>query len=74
MANHDVKLKFPDFTLGKADVAFTVRKDEEMLGELRISHGAPVWFPANTEYGYKLSWSKLDALFKEHGTHKAEKR
>ncbi len=64
MATHDVKLKFPEFNLGKSDVAFSIRKDDELLGELRISHGAPVWFPANASHGYKLSWSKLGALLK----------
>ncbi len=73
-ATHDVKLEFPEFNLGKSDVAFSIRKDDELLGELRISHGTPVWFPANASHGYKLSWSKLGALFEEHGTSKAEKR
>jgi hypothetical protein len=39
VATHDVKLKFPEFNLGKSDVAFSIRKDDELLGELRISHG-----------------------------------
>ncbi|MBX9719988.1 MAG: hypothetical protein K2X81_01230 [Candidatus Obscuribacterales bacterium] len=74
MATHDVKLQLPELGLGKSDVSFMVKKDDETLGELRISHGAAVWFPSGNSYGYKLSWTKLASLFEEHGTQRAEKR
>ncbi len=74
MATHSVTFNPPSLELGKADIAFSIKKDDAKIGELRISNGAAVWFPASNTYGYKLSWSKLADLFQEHGTEKAEKR
>ncbi len=74
MAVHKVSLDFPTLELGKADVTFAVRKDATKLGQLHISNGSAVWFPANKQYGYKLSWAKLAKLFEEHGVEKAEKK
>jgi hypothetical protein len=74
MANHTVTFSTPSLEIGKADIVFTIRKDKEKLGDLHISHGAAVWFPTGNSYGYKLSWSKLAALFVEHGIEKAEMR
>jgi hypothetical protein len=50
-----------------ADIIFTVFADQEKLGELRLSKGNIVWYPANKAYGYTLSWTKLDALAREYG-------
>lgn len=74
MAVHKVSLGVPTVELGKADVTFSIRKDSAKLGQLHISNGAAVWFPANKQYGYKLSWAKLAQLFEEHGVEKAEKK
>lgn len=74
IAVHKVGLGVPSLELGKTDVTFTVRKDSTKLGQLHISNGAAVWFSANKQYGYKLSWAKLAQLFEEHGTEKAEKK
>ena len=74
LATHRVLLTTPPLEVGKADVRIDIRKDDEKLGELRISHGSAVWFPNGNTYGYKLSWSKIDELFVEHGQKKAELR
>lgn len=71
---HKVSVDIPTQELGKADVIFTVKKDNSKLGQLHISHGAAVWFPSNKQFGYKLSWAKLAELFEGHGTEKAEKK
>jgi hypothetical protein len=67
MAQHKVQFNVPSRPLSYADIIFTVEKDEEKFGELRISQGALVWFPRNKQIGYRLSWKKLDAFFQEHG-------
>ena len=74
MAVHKVNVSLPDQELGKADAIFSIKKDGSKLGQLHISSGAAVWFPANKQYGYKLSWAKLSELFEEHGTERAEKK
>jgi hypothetical protein len=65
---HRVTFTIPHRPLGKADVTFDVALDDDRLGELLISKGAVVWFPAHKKYGYKLSWSRFDRLAVEHGT------
>lgn len=74
MAQHTVTFQPPELEIGKADIVFDIDKDGSKFGELRISKGSAVWFPVNTSYGYKLSWSKLSELFQEHGSERAEKR
>lgn len=73
MASHAVCFTIPERQLGKADIAFEVRKDKEKLGELRVSNGSIVWFPKNKRQGYRISWTQLDSLFVGNGA-KAEKR
>ncbi len=67
MAEHRVHFNVPDRPLAHADVIFTVYEDEEKFGELRVSKGAAVWFPANKVKGFRLSWKQLDTLAREHG-------
>lgn len=67
MAQHKVHFNVPDRPLAHADVIFTVFEDEQKFGELRISKGAVVWFPANKVNGYRLSWAQLDRLAREFG-------
>lgn len=74
VATHRVLLTTPPLEVGKADVRLDIRKNDEKLGELRVSHGSAVWFPNGNMYGYKLSWTKIDELFIEHGQKKAELR
>ena len=65
---HDVEFSIPTQSLGKSDVEFVVRKDEELLGTLKISNGSIVWFDPKTVYGQKINWSKLAMLIKENAT------
>ena len=73
MATHTVKFNLPERELGKADITFAVRKDNEKFGELKISNGSAVWFPKNGKQGYRLNWSALENIFVENGI-KIEKR
>lgn len=65
---HDVEFSIPTQNLGKSDVEFVVRKDEELLGTLQVSNGSIVWFDPKTVYGHKITWSKLAMLIKENAT------
>lgn len=62
MAKHRVNFNVPDRPLAHADIIFTVREDEEKLGELRISKGGLVWYPRNKVKGVKLTWRQFDKL------------
>lgn len=73
MASHAVSFTIPERQLGKADIAFDIKKDKEKLGELRVSNGSVVWFPKNKRQGYRISWMQLDDLFVKNGK-KVEKR
>ncbi len=53
---YGVEFKTPLVRLGKSDVTFKVKQDEEMLGTLLVSKGAVTWFPKDTTNGHKLSW------------------
>ena len=83
MAKHVVEVTSPKSVLGKADTIyeiFTINDDDSepgkprKLGELRISHGAVVWYPTGASYAKKLTWTQLAKVFDEHGTHRAEKK
>ncbi len=68
MAKHDVSFVVPERPLGKADVEFSVKKDSQVLGKLKISNGTVVWVPKNMQYGYKVNWSKFDEIMQSNGT------
>jgi hypothetical protein len=73
MTIHTVKFTLPERELGKADVTFKVRKDEQKFGELKISNGSAVWFPKKAKQGYRVGWSELEQFFLANGD-KVEKR
>jgi hypothetical protein len=67
MAKHDVKFTLPERPLGKVDIDFMVEKDGDVLGKLKISHGAVEWIPKHGRTRRRLSWTRLADLFEEHG-------
>jgi len=67
VARHDVKFTVPERPLGKADVEFSIKRDAEVLGRLKVSNGTVVWVPKNKRYGVKLGWVKFDELMQKHG-------
>jgi hypothetical protein len=67
MAKHDVTFMVPERSLGKADLVFRVKGDGEMVGRLKVSHGAVVWMPKNGKLGYSVSWQRFDRLMQEGG-------
>ena len=70
---HKVSFNVPDRPLAHADVIFTVFRDDEKFGELRVSKGALVWFPVNKVNGYRLGWETFDRLARR-GRRPREKR
>ena len=74
MPKHVVEVTPPTFELGKADTIFAINQDGSKFGELRISHGAAVWYPTGASYAKKLTWTQLAKAFDEFGTHRAEKK
>lgn len=69
MARHDVTFAVPERALVKADLAFKVKRDGDMVGRLKVSNGTIVWVPKNAQYGYKLGWVKFDEPMREHAQH-----
>lgn len=64
----NVSIKSTKHELGRKNVAFEVHEDGEKIGELRISKGAPAWFPRNSKKrGHRVSWRKLAAFMEENG-------
>jgi hypothetical protein len=58
---HTIKLSLPPHAIdvGKDDIYFEVREDDELLGKLLVSKGAAVWFPKNGRVGYKMRWRRF---------------
>jgi len=67
MATHKVNLQLPTVSLGKTDVVFNINTNGFKAGELRVSHGAVVWFPASAKMGYRISWERLTRWMEENG-------
>lgn len=64
---HQVSFTIPERQLDRADIEFRVQEDGATLGTLHVSRGAVDWVPANCQYGRRLQWSQLAALFEEKG-------
>lgn len=69
MAKHDVSFIVPERLLGKADIEFKVKRNNEILGRLKVSNGSIVWVPKSATYGYKVDWVKFDQVMKDNGKH-----
>lgn len=65
---HEVQFKVPVRRLGKSDVIFVVRDEEGVLGTLKVSKGAVVWYPKKTSYGYKADWDRFHKVAQESFT------
>lgn len=67
MAQHDVRFTVPQRPVGNADIEFTVYRNGEKFGDLRVSKGALEWIPSDKTYGTKFTWKQFDRLAAEHG-------
>ncbi len=68
---HKVTFTVPARPVGNKDIDFDVKKDQAMLGTLKVSQAGIVWRPRDSHYGYFLSWNKLDQVAEAEGRHKA---
>ncbi len=68
MATHNVEFTVPERPLGKADIIFTVKRDGEAFGRLKISNGSVVWVPKNAKRGRRLAWGRFDTLMEDEGS------
>jgi len=73
---YDVEFKLPTRILGKSDISFLIKGDDGVLGTLKVSKGAVVWFPKKTNYGHKSTWEQFHEIAKKHfpGTEYRSKR
>ena len=67
MAQHKVNFIVPERPLGKADVEFNIKRDDEALGRLKVSNGTVEWVPKNKKYGFRLGWVEFDKLMQGNG-------
>jgi len=65
MAKHDVRFQVPWRGLGKEDVVFQVVENDELLGTLKVSKGAVVWWPGKAKLGYKMTWDRFDLAMRQ---------
>jgi hypothetical protein len=73
MALHQVQFNVPDRPLAHADVIFSVARNGEKFGELRVSKGGVAWFPVNKVKGYRINWAQLDRLAHQRGKRRAKR-
>jgi hypothetical protein len=66
---YDVDVTMPKRILGKSDVSFVVKTEDGVLGTLKVSKGALVWYPKKTSYGRKVTWKRFHAIAVEHFPH-----
>ncbi len=59
--------KIPWLEIGKSDVIFQIKQDDEKLGSLRVSKGAIVWTPVNRKNSYWLNWNDFGEIAIESG-------
>lgn len=69
MAEHTVEVKTPDLEVGKVDVVFTVRRNGQVHGRLKISRGGVEWMQrSDSKKAFHMSWNKFDRIFCDEGT------
>lgn len=67
MAKHQVGISIPEKALGNAPVEFKVKKDDAVLGTLKVRKGSVVWVQKDAIFGYKMGWTDFDAMMREKG-------
>ncbi|MCC6661228.1 MAG: hypothetical protein IT437_10120 [Phycisphaerales bacterium] len=59
---HEVTVRTPTLDVGKADLVFRIRGNDELLGTLRVSHGALDWRPKNKKKAFRVPWERMDDI------------
>jgi len=71
---HDVTFDLPTRDLGKSDIHFHVKVDGVTLGKLEVSKGSLVWYPNNTTYGHKMTWTEFHNVMQNRPQSERRKR
>jgi hypothetical protein len=66
MAKHTIFFELPSVELGKVDAKFEIKKDGKQFGRITISKGDLEWYPNKAKQPYKISWTDLDKIIKQH--------
>ncbi|KRA37910.1 MULTISPECIES: hypothetical protein [unclassified Nocardioides] len=61
MASHKVAFQQSTRDVLHSDLTFTIHRDGEKLGELRISKGTIDWKPKSKQRAIKWNWDKFAA-------------
>lgn len=64
---HEVDFRMPENELGNADLEFKVRRNNQVVGTLKLSRGAVVWVPRDCSYGHKLGWTEFATIMETNG-------
>ena len=69
---HEIMFTLPNQPLGKVDAQFTVKKDGQILGTLKISKGTIDWTPRDYAHDnpFRMSWSKFDKIMQDQNRKK----
>lgn len=67
MAQHEVKISQPVLEIQNADVEFSIRRDGEKLGTLKISKGNIEWVPYRNTYGVTMDWADFAEMMETQG-------
>lgn len=69
---HEITFTLPEVPLGKVDAEFTIKKDGQIVGTLKVSRGTIDWTPKDHahENPYQISWINFDKLMRNKGRRK----
>lgn len=69
---HEIMFTLPNQPLGKVDAQFTVKKDEQILGTLKISKGTIDRTHRDHAHDnpFRMSWSKFDEIMRDQNRKK----
>jgi hypothetical protein len=69
---HEIMFTLPNQPLGKVDAQFTIKKDGQVLGTLKISKGTIDWTPRDHAHDnpFRMSWSKFDGIMRDQSRKK----
>jgi len=67
MPQHEIEIELPPKSVLNSDVVFTVRSDDQLLGELLVSRGSVGWRPASHRREFHLEWETFDEVMRERG-------
>jgi hypothetical protein len=67
MPQHEIEIELPPKSVLNSDVVFTVRSDDQLLGELKVSKGSVAWRPSGHRREFHLEWEAFDEFMRDRG-------